>query len=204
MRYLFISDIHSNLPALDAVLMDAEGRYDSSICLGDIIEFNRWPDECILSVKENIDYTILGNHEHWALNGQGQDPEYIPNQESMEYIRGLDVGGSLDGFLFLHANPADNKRCEIFINSIYDAQKAFNAFDENLCFVGHSHSPKYFVENETVEVRKVLDNEFTKRLEDGCRHIIDVGSVGQLYDREYACYVIYDGDSVTWRRVKIP
>ena len=39
MPYLILSDIHGNLEALDAVLADAEGRYDYILCLGDIVSY---------------------------------------------------------------------------------------------------------------------------------------------------------------------
>jgi hypothetical protein len=51
-RYLLISDIHANLPALEAVLKHARGRYDQVVCLGDTVGFNQWSDQWVAIVRE--------------------------------------------------------------------------------------------------------------------------------------------------------
>ena len=44
MTYLILSDIHSNLDALEAVLADAHGRYDSILALGDLVGYGAEPN----------------------------------------------------------------------------------------------------------------------------------------------------------------
>ena len=46
-RYAILSDIHRNLDALQAVLVDAEGRVDALICLGDVVGYGPQPEACL-------------------------------------------------------------------------------------------------------------------------------------------------------------
>jgi hypothetical protein len=48
MRIALISDIHANLPALEAVLADIDGvGVDASVHLGDLVGYAPWPNELI-------------------------------------------------------------------------------------------------------------------------------------------------------------
>ncbi len=67
MRYLVISDIHSNLLALNAVIADA-GSFDRIWCLGDITGYGPNPNECIARLREFPLTTLAGNHD-WAVLG---------------------------------------------------------------------------------------------------------------------------------------
>ncbi|GFP41057.1 metallophosphoesterase family protein [Candidatus Hakubella thermalkaliphila] len=53
MKYAIISDIHSNLEALEEVLREIdEGGVERILCLGDIVGYNANPNECIELVRE--------------------------------------------------------------------------------------------------------------------------------------------------------
>lgn len=59
-----ISDIHANLPALDAVLKDIDQRnVDQIFCLGDLVDFAPWPNEVIDRIRKNRITTLMGNHD---------------------------------------------------------------------------------------------------------------------------------------------
>lgn len=75
MRFAVISDIHGNLPALEAVLKDAgEKCVDSYIFVGDYCLSNPYPNECITSIRElNNKYVIQGNEEKYLENLIGKD-----------------------------------------------------------------------------------------------------------------------------------
>lgn len=75
MRFAIISDIHGNLPALDAVLEDAEENgADSYIFVGDYCLSNPYPNECITRIRElNNKYVIRGNEERYLENLVGKD-----------------------------------------------------------------------------------------------------------------------------------
>lgn len=64
MKVGICSDIHSNKPALEAVLNDMDANdVDVKVCLGDIVGYNAWPQECVELVQNNFDYTVQGNHD---------------------------------------------------------------------------------------------------------------------------------------------
>ena len=68
MLYGIISDLHSNLEALDAVLEYAEGLgVQKYICLGDVVGYNANPKEVIDKLRElNPVAVIKGNHDEYV------------------------------------------------------------------------------------------------------------------------------------------
>lgn len=74
-RYLVLADIHSNEPALRAVLDDAShrGPYDGKLCAGDVVGYGPNPNECIEIVKSEGFITVLGNHDRAVRGGDRGD-----------------------------------------------------------------------------------------------------------------------------------
>lgn len=76
MRLAVISDIHSNLPALEAVLADIAGRgVDATINLGDCVAGPLWPAETMARLKAEAMPTVRGNHDRWLYD---RAPERLP------------------------------------------------------------------------------------------------------------------------------
>ena len=65
-----ISDVHGNLPALEAVLSDMP-EVHAFACAGDIVGYNPWPAECLNRVRELEAPTVLGNHDREVARGGG-------------------------------------------------------------------------------------------------------------------------------------
>ena len=63
MRYLILSDLHANWDALEAVLKQAEGRYDRVICCGDVVGYGADPDAVTEWVRANVTAIVRGNHD---------------------------------------------------------------------------------------------------------------------------------------------
>src|SRR3954452_25030104 len=64
MKIALFSDIHANLPALEACLIDIEKRKPDSIyCLGDLVGYNIWPNEVINEIRKRRVPTITGNYD---------------------------------------------------------------------------------------------------------------------------------------------
>ena len=64
MRLAIISDIHSNIEALNAVLKDINDKnIDSTICLGDLVGYCPYPNEVINRIREKNILTIMGNYD---------------------------------------------------------------------------------------------------------------------------------------------
>lgn len=63
MQVGLLSDIHANLPALEAVLDDLPGHLDALVCAGDIVGYSAWPTECLQVIRERCDVIVQGNHD---------------------------------------------------------------------------------------------------------------------------------------------
>jgi predicted phosphodiesterase len=64
MKIAIFSDVHSNLPALEAVLTDIKRQRASiQVYLGDIVGYNAEPARCVERVRETCDDVIQGNHD---------------------------------------------------------------------------------------------------------------------------------------------
>ena len=64
MRIALLSDIHANLPALEACLKSIEGQNpDAVYCLGDLVGYNVWPNEVIREIRRRRIPTIAGNYD---------------------------------------------------------------------------------------------------------------------------------------------
>ncbi len=194
MKIGIISDIHSNLEALEVMLkrLDAE-QVDHIYCLGDIVGYGANPNECVERVRAICPISILGNHDA-ACTGH-TSPDFfnsyaraaiewtgrVLTEENLEYLKTLPLTHEADSLFFVHATPKDPAAWN-YITSEEEAQPHFAILAPGVtCFIGHSHVPDRF-ENE----RK------TKR-------IINIGSIGQPRDRDpRACCGVYNTDSGTF------
>ena len=71
MRVAIFSDVHGNLPALEAVLDDIRRRRpDATYCLGDLVGYGPFPNEVIGRIHSEQVPTIMGNYD----DGVGYDP----------------------------------------------------------------------------------------------------------------------------------
>lgn len=216
-----ISDIHSNLEALEAVLEDIESRKITEIfCLGDIIGYGPDPMECLELMRKHSSIVIKGNHEEAALsapidfNAKAASAilwtrecidEAPPgdSRASLEFLEGLAEKHTDNGILMVHGSPRQPTRDYLFPREIHDAarmQELFGMID-HYCFLGHTHIPGVFTQDGTYD----HPNNMTMKgiyLLDEQKAMINVGSVGQPRDGDTrACYCTFDGDSVVFRRV---
>ena len=220
MKRPFISDIHSNLEALDAVLEDIRQQGISEVyCLGDIVGYGPNPRECLEKVME-LDVCILGNHDeavlfdpegfnHVALRAIVWTRDQLKGHrgESAAAMRCWDFLGELPrirtegDFMFVHGSPRDPTNEYVFEFDVYNGRKMEALFDriERYCFQGHTHIPGVFTHRKFFSPD---DCNFQYRLTDE-KVMINVGSVGQPRDCDpRACYVVVIDDQVTFRRVE--
>jgi len=213
MKYLFISDIHSNLDALDSILKKANELYSdySVICVGDIVGYGAQPNECMDRVISLTEKTVLGNHDAgvigrtdirmfnysakeailWTKNKLSS--VNVRNLQSMPYIL------KEKSFTAVHSSPS-NPEYWNYIDSIYEAQDEFNATETTFTFIGHTHIPLvYRLKKEEV---KMLFEEHIE-CEDDARYIVNVGSVGQPRNQDNrACALVYDEQEKTLDFIK--
>ena len=219
MRYLILSDIHSNLEALGAVLEQARGGYDRVVCLGDVIGYGPNPNEVTERVRA-LDPTIVrGNHDK-ASAGITDASDFNPaarfaaewthqqiTAENLAYIRGLASGPKeLDGFEIVHGSPGDE---DDYLFMARDALDQLRQARFLVTFFGHTHYQGGFLlrPNGRVEVVRVqlapgtASVELT--LEAETRYLINPGSIGQPRDGDpRAAFAVYEPQRQTvtfWR-----
>ncbi len=212
-----LSDIHGNIEALTVVMEDIDKRnVDRVICLGDIIGYGANPCECLDIAMKRFDVCLLGNHEYAVLHEpEGFNPiaekavEWTRWQvRRKEYTRFLSnlVSARLEGkTLYVHGSIHDSLMEYVREAEDYASlKKAFKTLREefklfDICFTGHNH--RAFL---TTEVGIIYPHDVVMRFQvKGERLYASVGSVGQPRDEDpTACYVIYDGEHVEYRRLK--
>lgn len=216
--FAILSDIHANLEALQAVLADMQARgVQQAVCLGDIVGFNGNPAECVELVRPLLAAAVRGNHEAAMFNHAVFGvPLYIRmiqltggmlSAEQRDWLHALPTTAEHRGCRLFHATPAAPRRWGR-INGTMDAQAAFGATVEHLCFFGHTHRPAAFAlvdgAVQSLPIRYDAAGTCTLPLNPAARHLVNPGSVGQPRDGDWrAAYAVYDDEqgTITLRRV---
>ncbi|WP_395736255.1 metallophosphoesterase family protein [Prosthecobacter sp.] len=208
----FISDIHGNLQALEAVVADIRSQGISEcICLGDIVGYGGNPAECIDLVGNFCSGSLLGNHDEYTLSGRGIGEVNLEVRQAILWTREQLTEAQrtwlracpyhIDGgdFEAVHSSLHDTETWPYLLQA-GDAAQHFQHQVRPVCFVGHTHQPRMWVEGED----RALATTSLENLRAGVKQVINVGSVGQPRDRdERACYLIFrrSQKDVWWRRV---
>ena len=219
MRFGVVTDIHSNLVALQAVLTDM-GPTDGIWCLGDIVGYGPWPNECIALLRERGATVIGGNHDLAVIgsslvsvedfNGDAADATRWTGEqltpESRAYLESLaPISQVNDQVTLAHGTPREP--VWEYLMSGGQAAASLPYFSTSLCLVGHTHIPSLFIEQEdgTVGVGyQAADSRF-EMAEQRC--LANPGSVGQPRDRDpRSAYMVVElngsGPILEWRRVE--
>jgi diadenosine tetraphosphatase ApaH/serine/threonine PP2A family protein phosphatase len=218
MRYIVVSDIHCNAPALEAVLQDAL-PFDAVLCLGDIVGYGPNPNLCVERVQDYELVSLAGNHDWGAVgkadlrvfNRDAKQALTWTNEEltkaNRQFLRELPVKTSLnDKILLAHGSPRDP--VWEYLVDITSASQIFDKYGFDLLLVGHSHLPLTFEWDAEEDRARPLPArvDVPVRLE-GRRLIINPGSVGQPRDgNPKASYGLLDLEAQTWtfRRTAYP
>ncbi len=214
MRYAIVSDLHSNMQAWNAVLLDIRSsRIDHIICLGDLVGYGPSPATLLQSAHENIHSFVMGNHDAVICGKLGDDLFSDHAQEALRWTRSqlgpaaIKVLSSfpltLDGGSFL-CTHGDFTRPEYFdyILGPDDADACWKCVNHQLLFAGHTHEPALYLQGPSRIPRSIPPQDF--ELEPSKRYLVNVGSVGCSRDNDHrASYCIYDtkSNSVFWRRI---
>src|SRR5512135_2172098 len=87
-RLAIISDIHSNLEALEAVLADIRlRRTDRVVCLGDVVGYGADPEACITLLRSSVEFCVRGNHDHAAADPDDRAWQLWFNSAALEALR---------------------------------------------------------------------------------------------------------------------
>ncbi len=207
MNIVLFSDIHANLPALEAFFEDIKNRQvDSIYCLGDLVGYNIWPNEVINLIRSKQIPTIAGNYDFGIGRSSDDcgcayktDTEKANGSVSISYtnekvgsdersyLRTLPAHIRVDfalnheeaSLLLVHGSP--RRINEYLFEDRADSSMLRimrDAGADIMCF-GHTHKPYHKVLIEEVDGSEQY------------RHAINIGSVGKPKDGDpRGCYVI--------------
>lgn len=207
MKIALFSDIHANLPALEAFFRSVEEQKPDAIyCLGDLVGYNIWPNEVINEIRKRGIPTIAGNYDQ----GMGlmsddcgcaykTEPEKdmgkisisytnsILKPDERRYLRTLPSHIKVEfqlnhdklNLLLVHGSP---RRINEYLFEDREEKSLLRIMEESdadiMCF-GHTHKPYH----------RVLPTVISENTH--YRHAINIGSVGKPKDgTSKGCYVI--------------
>ncbi len=219
MRLAVISDIHSNIEALEAVLaaIDAE-HVEAILNLGDIVGYNASPNECLELLQRRPVLSLAGNHDLALLEEErAQHFNLIAyqalqwnrervRQEFLNFFRSLPLVREGQGFLACHGTPSS---AEAYIVYHFQGKRLLNFLRERrnlrVCFFGHTHRRALWYRDIRGKVA-TLDLTGEKiLLERDCLYLINPGSVGQPRDgNPEAAYAIYDDQEFSIHFKSVP
>jgi predicted phosphodiesterase len=215
MRVAVVSDIHSNLHALEAVLaaIDKEAP-DELWCLGDLVGYGPRPNECCAALAERADVCLAGNHD-LAVRGTIDLAEFggeaavaarwtrdVLSSEAQALLDRLEPAGSARGVALYHGSARDP--VWEYVLSDQGARATLELTDAPLVLVGHSHVALQVVESGD-EVAGGLAPAGTELALLGRRALLNPGSVGQPRDSDpRASFLLLDLEAwrATFRRVE--
>jgi diadenosine tetraphosphatase ApaH/serine/threonine PP2A family protein phosphatase len=215
-RIAILSDVHSNLPALDAVLRHAgaDGAVDALWVTGDVVGYGAQPAEVLARLLEHNLVAVVGNHDLVACGGMDAEEfnsaaaraaswtrDHLDGAER-ECLAGLPSVHREGDFTLVHGSLRDP--VWEYLLSAEQALVQLELQQTPYSVVGHSHIPFAFEDrpDQTPHVRRV-DGGTTLALGE-TRVIVNPGSVGQPRDGDpRAAYLLYDDGAatLTWHRV---
>lgn len=217
MRIALFSDIHANLPALEAFFADLETRNpDAVYCLGDLVGYNIWPNEVINEIRKRGIPTIAGNYDQGIGLMSDEcgcayktEPEkdmgkisisytnHLVKPEERKYLRTLPAHIRVEyqlnndklNILLVHGSP---RKINEYLFEDRDEKSLLRIMEQAdadiMCF-GHTHKPYHRTLNSGVDGQ------------DHFRHAINIGSVGKPKDGNpqggYVMLTIEENSSIT-------
>jgi predicted phosphodiesterase len=207
MTIALFSDIHANLPALEAFFNDVDKhKPDSIYCLGDLVGYNIWPNEVINEIKKRKIPTIAGNYDFGIGRASDEcgcayktDKEKemgkvsiaftnsIVKEEERNYLRTLPAHIKVEfqlnddklNLLLVHGSPRKINEYLFEDREEKSLLRIMHDADADIMCFGHTHKPYHRPLAET--------NEGKTRF----RHAINIGSVGKPKDNDpRGCYVL--------------
>jgi putative phosphoesterase len=204
MKIAFFSDIHANLPALEAFFKDLDNhKTDAIYCLGDLVGYNIWPNEVISEIRKRNIPTIEGNYDQGVgrtgndcgcaykseiekFNGE-QSIAYtnsVVTPDERKYLRTLPSHIRLEyqlnderfNILMVHGSPRKINEYLFVDREEKSMLRIMEQAQAHIMLFGHTHKPYHRIIKDT-------DGNF--------RHAINIGSVGKPKDGDpRGCYVL--------------
>ncbi|NEU09344.1 metallophosphoesterase family protein [Flavihumibacter sp. R14] len=212
MKIALFSDIHANLPALEAFFQSMESHApDVVYCLGDLVGYNIWPNEVIAEIRKRRIPTIAGNYDYgvgrssndcgcayrtYEEKAMGQVSISYTNsvigEEERTYLRSLPAHIRVEfqlnndklNLLLVHGSP---RKVNEYLFEDRDEKSMLRIMEQAdadiMCF-GHTHKPYH----------RILRSNGTESPQ--YRHAVNTGSVGKPKDGDSrGCYVLLHIDA---------
>ncbi|HUZ15588.1 MAG TPA: metallophosphoesterase family protein [Gaiellaceae bacterium] len=204
MRVAVVSDIHSNLCALEAVLAAIEADAPDELwCLGDIVGYGPRPNECCAIVAERADVCLAGNHD-LAIRGTIDLDEFHGdaalaarlNREAMTleshaFLDRLEPQGKAHGVALYHGSARDP--VWEYVLSDEAALATLALAGSPLVLVGHSHVALHLTTSAGEPEGGLAPAGTTIALDEDVPALLNPGSVGQPRDGDpRAAYLLLD------------
>ena len=203
MTVALFSDIHANLPALDACLADIDARRpDAVYCLGDLVGYNIWPNEVVAELKRRGIPTIAGNYD-FGIGRSSDDcgcaykteeemdmgkvsisyTNSIVGDEERRYLRTLPAHIRVEfqlnedklNLLLVHGSPRKINEYLFEDREEKSLLRIMEGADADVLCFGHTHKPYH----------RIMD------VGGRFKHAINIGSVGKPKDGDpRGCYVM--------------
>lgn len=220
MRILVLSDLHANATALEAVLLAAKGRWNVSVCLGDVVGYGPDPNEVTARLRELGTQTIRGNHDK-AVAGRMPTDDFNPvakaavdwtraqlKPDHLAWLAALPQGPlATDGIVLVHGAFQDEDEY------VFTPAQALDGLLDStaaVTFFGHTHHQGGFSykdeQLEVLQIRPRPSESFAPlRIEPSRRYLLNPGSIGQPRDGDpRAAFAIADLDHQTVEFWRVP
>jgi len=196
MKIALFSDIHANLPALQAFFLDVEKRRpDALYCLGDLVGYNTWPNEVISEIRARNIPTIAGNYDV-GIGSRSDDcgcayktdaekdlgkisiayTNSVVTDEARQYLHTLPAHIRIEfqfdpgrlQLLLVHGSPRKVNEYLFEDREEKSLMRILEQADADILCFGHTHKPYH----------RILSSPGAERY----RHAINIGSIGKPKD----------------------
>jgi diadenosine tetraphosphatase ApaH/serine/threonine PP2A family protein phosphatase len=213
LRVAILTDIHSNLPALEAVLEAIDGAgIERRWCLGDVVGYGAQPDQCTKLVSEQCELSLVGNHD-LAVTGEINIDVFSASAAAavewtrasadpatIEYLKSLRPENSEQDVGLYHASPRDP--VWEYVLAVDQARECMVDQSARVSLIGHSHVALWFSDGPgppggdgggQAEGGKEIDVSSD-------RWLLNPGSVGQPRDGDPRAAWL-ELDTTDWRAI---
>lgn len=217
MKLAIISDVHANLPALEAVLAEIKAESAHRIlCLGDIVGYGASPNECCDRLREAKVVSVKGNHDRAAVE-PGREEWFTPqaracllwtrevlSERNKRWLAPFPDVRQVERVTLCHGSLVEP---DDYVFSWHEAMPSFVRLGTRIAFLGHTHyAAWYYYEADPPRGDgEMVPQPRTIKVNLNGQYLVNPGAVGQPRDgNPAAAYLLYDDqvEEIRFRRVE--